>query len=35
MGVENGLRHRKGTDVEMSAKKSRSDKDDYELSKKL
>ncbi|KAK6031130.1 hypothetical protein OSTOST_02721 [Ostertagia ostertagi] len=35
MGVENGLRHRKGTDVEMSAKKSRNDKDDYELSKKL
>ncbi|KHJ75732.1 hypothetical protein OESDEN_24652 [Oesophagostomum dentatum] len=27
MGIESGLRHRKGTDVEMSAKKARADND--------
>ncbi|RCN39524.1 hypothetical protein ANCCAN_14552, partial [Ancylostoma caninum] len=28
MGIESGLRHRKGADVEMSAKKTRTDDDD-------
>ncbi|XGW07497.1 hypothetical protein V3C99_010569 [Haemonchus contortus] len=35
MGIENGLRYRKGADVEMSAKKFRSDNADHEQSKKL